>query len=154
MPHNSLINGASHGISSAQTIINGTGYKINSGKTLINGTGHNIAFIAPKTWVWNRTIATPSTTIRLKANSTGDIAFFAANLYDGTMYTSLSIFDIQDIYHTCCLQYILLNNSGILNVYEGEWKYRYDLCSRIEFVNPPEGELLAYLQANATPIYN
>lgn len=154
MSHNTLINGASHSISSAQTIINGTGYKINSGKVLINGTGRNIAFITPKIWIWNRTLPTPSTNISLKASSVGDVAFFAADLYDGTMYTSLAIFDREDIYHTCVLQYILTNNRAILDVYDGEWEYMYDRCSRIEFVNPPTGDLLAYLQANATPIYN
>ena len=58
MSHNTLINGASHGISSAKTIINGTGYKINSGKTLINGTIKNISFISPKSWYWNNTLIT------------------------------------------------------------------------------------------------
>ena len=154
MSHNTLINGASHSISSAQTIINGTGYKINSGKTLINGTGRNIAFVAPKIWIWNRTLATPSTTIRLNANSSADIAFFAADVYNGTMYTSLDIFDKMDIYHTCMLNYTCLNNAGIVTMYNGGWEYNYDRCSRIEFVNPPEGELLAYLLTNATPIYN
>lgn len=154
MSHNALINGASHGISSAQTIINGTGYKINSGKTLINGTGCNIVFIAPKIWIWNRTLATPSNTIRLSASSSADIAFFAADVYSGTTYTSLVISDKYDINHSCMLQYTRVNNNGIITMYDGEWEYSYDLCSRIEFVNPPEGELLAYLWANATPLYS
>lgn len=143
MSHNTLINGVSHSLNGAQTIINGTGYKINSGKTLVNGTIKNISFISPKSWYWNNTLITPVSNIIANRDKYGSYFGFSITINPSDTYKALEIL-----------------NSGIMNyqttggtiyqVYDsGSWSKYY---RSITFDLPPEGELLAYLLANATPI--
>ena len=149
MPHNSLINGASHGISSAQTIINGTGYKINSGKTLIDGTGHNIAFETPLEWHWNDVLIKPASFIVV------DIGFRSNAGALPHEYFKISIgWDAVDNWY---VNYIYnvgapIYSSNFYDHKKGGWLN--PVAQDIRFFSAPTGDLLAYLWANATPIYN
>lgn len=148
MPHNSLINGTSHGISSAQTIINGTGYKINSGKTLINGTGRNIAF-APKKWTWNAYLHKPS------AKIVADVSFTTPEYAEVGAWKGIQVYPRFDLpTGSVDVAYYSVRDSRWYTVYVEGSQWQYVGYRTVLFDEPPTGDLLTYLQANATPIYN
>lgn len=155
MSHNTLINGASHDISNAQTIINGTGYKINSGKALINGTGHNIAFETPKKWYWNEVLVVPDTTHRYnvnfmsyRPNNTTKVTFLRLEFINNAMALVNSTMG----YGTYSLNYGAYNYG---DVYPQDRGWLNQLQRNIEFtISPTDEWLIAYLWANATPIYD
>ena len=146
MSHITLINGASHSISSAKTIINGTGYNINSGKTLVNGTIKNISFVSPKSWHWNNTLITPASNIIADRDKYGAYFGFSITSDPSDTHKALHVLTSGIMnYQTTGGTYYQVYNRG-------SWNGNY--YRSITFDLPPEGELLAYLLANATPIYD
>lgn len=163
MSHNTLINGASHSLNGAQTIINGTGYKINSGKTLINGTGHNINFALPLKWRWNETLSWPfanSNTISIKFNtdqrfvSTGFSGFYD---FDELLFNRT--YNFKGEYYTSHMVYNSYSSGVTVYSFEekfgnNQWSYADGTGRIITFKILTNEWLIAYLQANATPIYD
>lgn len=157
MSHNTLINGASHSLNGAQTIINGTGYKINSGKTLINGTSRNIAFETPKKWYWNEVLAVPDTDHTYDfTDMTGFISYDSKGASRGFIHlyfsnsAALRINSTMD-YASYSLRYGAYNYG---DVYPQDRGWLNQLQRNIEFTILPDDDwLIAYLWANATPIY-
>lgn len=155
MPHNTLINGASHSLNGAQTIINGTGYKINSGKTLINGTSRNIAFETPKKWLWNENPQLSFTKL-LQFN----ISFISTVVHGYNILNNVTCRALWLNYASSGV------NSSISYVYGNRNYQAYDFGNvmpnmkgwqdqnqrYITFTTEPTGELLKYLWANAIPI--
>ena len=163
MPHNSLINGASHSLNGAQTIINGTGYKINSGKTLINGTGRNINFALPLKWRWNETLSWPfasSNMISIKFNNDQRFespGFSGYGDFDELLFSRT--YNSKGEYYISNMSYG--SYTSYANAYQFEskfgnnqWVYADGTGRIITFKLLTNDWLIAYLQANATPIYN
>ena len=158
MPHNTLINGASHSLNGAQTIINGTGYKINSGKTLINGTSRNIAFETPKKWYWNEVLAVPDTNHSYDfTNNNTFTSYDSRGANRGFLHLyfnngAAALVNSTMNYATYSLRYGAYDYGDVHPQTRG-WVNQ--LQRNIEFTSLPDDDwLIAYLWANATPIYD
>nr|DAH37825.1 MAG TPA: hypothetical protein [Caudoviricetes sp.] len=147
MAHKVLIGGTAYAVAKGRTLVNGTGRDIKKGRTVINGAGYDIAFGAPLKWLLNATPAVPSwDEVRAKFTSTD--LFGTTNEYIGIRYG----------YHESAgrsIQYIYLDNNGeedATPVYiTGDKTWTASSYRTITFAEPPEDELLEWLEANGTP---
>lgn len=138
--HKTLVNGTAYTVKGGKCMVNGTVYNILKGRTLIDGTGYDITFPSAepdvsKTWYFNNTI---------------DVSIgrtFAINFLSGGLSCQqLQVGDFAGylVYYSggnAYLTYSLKSNSW----YNGT-NYR-----TITFEEAPSGDLLTWLQANATP---
>lgn len=135
--HKTLVNGTAYEVKGGKCLVNGTVYNILKGRTLIGGTGYDITF-APDvslTWYFNETID-----VSISRN-------FVINFLSGGL--SCQTLQVGDTF-------------GYLVYYSGGTAYRaYSSHSyswyngtnyrTITFDEAPSGDLLTWLQANATP---
>ena len=142
--HKTLVNGTAYEVKSGKCLVNGTAYNILKGRTLIGGTGYDVLLEGglPKlTWYFNDTV---------EITRTFDVNFTSG---DGlwTRITYNSVFGRYD------MVYMHVANgsvTGSMTVYDGidqnGWsgKEEYRI---ITFDKEPTGDLLTWLQANATP---
>lgn len=138
--HKTLVGGTAYTVKGGKCMVNGTVYNILKGRTLINGTGWDITFPSAepdvsKTWYFNNTIDV----------SIGQT--FAINFLSGGL---------------SCQQLQVGDFAGYLVYYSGGNAYRaYSSKANswyngtnyrtITFDEAPSGDLLTWLQANATP---
>lgn len=143
--HKTLINGTAYTVKGGKCLVNGTVYNILKGRTLIDGTGWDITFPSAepdvsKTWVFNSILSAPDTapTVFYANFTSGGSSFKAINA--DVMAGALS------------LSYLFLNQDAThtqMGVYYYGWK---DASYRtVTFDEAPSGDLLTWLQANATP---
>lgn len=140
--HKTLINGTAYTVKGGKCMVNGTSYDIKKGRTLIGGTGYDITFeeTIGKTWTFNSTVNFPaSTPTILYANFTSN----------GTKFKA---FNCDVIAGALNLSYLYLNQDAShtqLNVYYYNWQN--EAYRTVIFDEEPTGDLLTWLQANATP---
>lgn len=142
--HKTLVNGTAYEVKGGKCLVNGTVYSIKKGRTLINGTGYDITFEEPasKSWYLNEGLSgTVDATVIFKSS-------------DGTSYVRIKYgFNGNLGFYT--LQYFsTASETDPLWVYaqnNGQNRWRDTAKRTITFDEPPTGDLLAWLEQNATP---
>lgn len=133
--HKTLINGTAYTVKGGKCMVNGTVYNILKGRTLIEGTGYDIAFeeTIGKTWRFNDVIS-------CWEGMTWNVNFVALGYPCTSIY---STYNNNLLYTTPSLGSIMARDAA------GNWngeEYR-----TVTFDDPPTGDFLTWLQANATP---
>lgn len=147
--HKTLINGTAYDVKGGKCLVNGTVYNIKKGRTLINGTGYVINFEpdVSLTWYFNETIDITSQPDKFWGYSSGIAVSFVSGYY-GFTYDHL-IRDYDDTYGVRTLIYYRKFNETRELAYRNGW--RGEVYRTITFDELPTGDLLTWLQANATP---
>ena len=143
--HKTLVNGTAYTVQGGKCMVNGTVYNILKGRTLIDGTGYDITMPSAepdvsKTWTFNSTVNSPSSTLTIL------YANFTSN---GTKFKA---FNCDVLAGALNLSYLYLNQDAShtqLNVYYYNWQN--EAYRTVIFDEAPSGDLLTWLQANATP---
>lgn len=136
--HKTLINGTAYTVKGGKCMVNGTVYNILKGRTLIDGTGWDITFPSAepdvsKTWRFNDAISCWD-------GMTWNVNFVALGYPCTSIY---STYNNNLFYTTPSLGSIMARDAA------GNWngeEYR-----TVTFDEAPSGDLLTWLQANATP---
>jgi hypothetical protein len=133
--HKTLVNGTAYTVKGGKCMVNGTVYSVKKGRTLIGGTGYDIAFeeTIGKTWRFNDVIS-------CWEGMTWNVNFVALGYPCTSIY---STYNNNLFYTTPSLGSIMARNAA------GNWngeEYR-----TVTFDEAPSGDLLTWLQANATP---
>lgn len=133
--HKALVNGTLYDVTGGKCLVNGTAYSIKKGRTLINGTGYDIAFeeTIGKTWRFNDVIS-------CWEGMTWNVNFVALGYPCTSIY---STYNNNLFYTTPSLGGFMARDAA------GNWngeEYR-----TVTFDEPPTGDFLTWLQANATP---
>lgn len=133
--HKTLVNGTAYEVKGGKCLVNGTVYSIKKGRTLIGGTGYDIAFeeTIGKTWRFNDTISCWD-------GMTWNVNFVALGYPCTSIY---STYNNNLFYTTPSLGGFMARDAS------GNWngeEYR-----TVTFDEPPTGDFLTWLQANATP---
>lgn len=142
--HKTLVNGTAYTVQGGKCMVDGTVYNILKGRTLIGGTGYDVTFEEPasKSWYLNEGLSgTVDATVIFKSS-------------DGTSYVRIKYgFNGNLGFYT--LQYFsTASETDPLWVYaqnNGQNRWRDTAKRTITFDEPPTGDLLTWLQANATP---
>lgn len=138
--HKTLVGGTAYTVKGGKCMVNGTVYNIKKGRTLIGGTGWDITFPSAepdvsKTWYFNNTI---------------DVSIgrtFAINFLSGGLSCQqLQVGDFAGylVYYSGGNAYLAYSSKA--NSWYNGTNYR-----TITFEEAPSGDLLTWLQANATP---
>lgn len=140
--HKTLINGTAYEVKGGKCLVNGTVYNIKKGRTLIDGTGYDINFEpdVSLTWYFNQTLSIPvsttSTTFSTRAHYEGD---------------SKTITGIQIINRGDNPNMSYLGSGFASTAWDQRRGWRDAAYRTITFDEAPSGDLLAWLQENATP---
>lgn len=140
--HKTLVNGTVYTVKGGKCMVNGTVYNILKGRTLINGTGYDINFEpdVSLTWYFNQTLSIPvsttSTTFSTRAHYEGD---------------SKTITGIQIINRGDNPNMSYLGSGFASTAWDQRRGWRDTAYRTITFDEAPSGDLLAWLQENATP---
>ena len=147
--HKTLINGTVYEVMGGKCLVNGTVYNILKGRTLIGGTGYDINFEpdVSLTWYFNETIDITSQPDKFWGYSSGIAVSFVSGYY-GFTYDHL-IRDYDDTYGVRTLIYYRKVTETRELAYRNGW--RGEVYRTITFDELPTGDLLTWLQANATP---
>lgn len=147
--HKTLVNGTAYEIKGGKCLVNGTVYNILKGRTLIGGTGYDINFEpdVSLTWYFNETIDITSQPDNFWGYSSGIAVSFVSGYY-GFTYDQL-IRDYDDTYGVRTLIYYRKITETRELAYRNGW--RGEVYRTITFDELPTGDLLTWLQANATP---
>lgn len=141
--HKTLVGGTAYNINGGKCMVGGTVYSIKKGRTLVGGTGYDINFEpdVSKTWTFDTSKAPTSMFPNLSAGSTQTFSVsFTSNgeRYIGFVFSHYSNSDTLG-YAT---------SSGSITVYDFRWESAY---ATVTFDEAPSGDLLTWMQANATP---
>lgn len=135
MAHKTLIGGTAYKIKGGRDLIGGTGYAKKSGKVLIDGTVYEIGFSSGQTWRMNDKVYAPE-----YGHDVNETINFTTS--SGATFTGIEIpwgfGSINVIYKKGNMNDIAYGNSV--------WAKGYNI---VTFEEPPTGDLLAWLQANA-----
>lgn len=136
--HKTLVGGTAYTVKGGKCMVNGTVYNILKGRTLIDGTGWDITFPGAepdvsKTWRFNDAISCWD-------GMTWNVNFVAL----GYPCTSISSTYNNNLFYTTPSLGRLMARDAAGN-WSGE-EYR-----TVTFDDPPTGDFLTWLQANATP---
>ena len=144
--HKTLVNGTAYEVKGGKCMVNGTVYNILKGRTLIDGTGYDITFeeAIGKTWVINE---------RLYASAFNDsYQFNVSFVSNGQTFSGFFAKWVSSEYQ---LGYFTdVNQSGYNQIYTMDmagtrsWSMG-EAYRTITFSEPPTGDLLTWLQANA-----
>lgn len=147
--HKTLVNGTVYQVKGGKCLVNGTVYNIKKGRTLINGTGYDINFEpdVSLTWYFNETIDITSQPDKFWGYSSGIAVSFVSGYY-GFTYDHL-IRDYDDTYGVRTLIYYRKITETRELAYRNGWQG--EVYRTITFDELPTGDLLTWLQANATP---
>lgn len=140
--HKTLVNGTAYEIKGGKCLVNGTVYNILKGRTLIGGTGYDINFEpdVSLTWYFNQTLSIP-----VSATST---TFSTRAHYEGG---SKTITGIQIINRGDNPNMSYLGSGFASTAWDQRRGWRDTAYRTITFDEAPSGDLLAWLQENATP---
>ena len=140
--HKTLVNGTAYEIKGGKCLVNGTVYNILKGRTLIGGTGYDINFEpdVSLTWYFNQTLSIPV--------STTSTTFSTRAHYEGG---SKTITGIQIINRGDNPNMSYLGSGFASTAWDQRRGWRDTACRTITFDEAPSGDLLAWLQENATP---
>ena len=133
--HKTLINGTDYIVEGGKCMVNGTVYNILKGRTLIGGTGYDIKFSEQQTWVINELSAA-------RDGETYEIKFSS----NGKQFSRI-VFEEPGRFS----QYLYYDDLAVANAAgSGYYHFVVDQAYRtITFDEPPTGDLLTWLQANA-----
>lgn len=147
--HKTLVNGTVYEVMGGKCLVNGTVYNILKGRTLIGGTGYDINFEpdVSLTWYFNETIDITSQPDKFWGYSSGIAVSFVSGYY-GFTYDHL-IRDYDDTYGVRTLIYYRKITETRELAYRNGWQG--EVYRTITFDELPTGDLLTWLQANATP---
>lgn len=149
--HKTLVNGTVYTVPGGKCMVDDTVYNILKGRTLIGGTGYDINFEpdVSLTWYFNETIDITSQPDKFWGYSSGIAVSFVSGYY-GFTYDHL-IRDYDDTYGVRTLIYCRHRESTETRelAYRNGW--RGEVYRTITFDELPTGDLLTWLQANATP---
>lgn len=147
--HKTLVNGTVYTVQGGKCMVDGTVYNILKGRTLIGGTGYDINFEpdVSLTWYFNETIDITSQPDKFWGYSSGIAVSFVSGYY-GFTYDHL-IRDYNDTYGVRTLIYYRKSTETRELAYRNGW--RGEVYRTITFDELPTGDLLTWLQANATP---
>ena len=147
--HKTLVNGTVYTVQGGKCMVDGTVYNILKGRTLIGGTGYDINFEpdVSLTWYFNETIDITSQPDKFWGYSRGIAVSFVSGYY-GFTYDHL-IRDYDDTYGVRTLIYYRKSTETRELAYRNGW--RGQVYRTITFDELPTGDLLTWLQANATP---
>nr|DAW62195.1 MAG TPA: hypothetical protein [Caudoviricetes sp.] len=140
--HKALVNGTAYEVKGGKCLVNGTVYNILKGRTLIGGTGYDINFEpdVSLTWYFNQKLSIPvsatSTTFSTRAHYEGD---------------SKTITGIQIINREDNPNMSYLGSGFAFTAWDQRRGWRDAAYRAITFDEAPSGDLLAWLQENATP---
>lgn len=140
--HKTLINGTAYTVKGGKCMVNGTVYSIKKGRTLIGGTGWDINFEpdVSLTWYFNQTLSIPV--------STTSTTFSTRAHYEGG---SKTITGIQIINRGDNPNMSYLGSGFASTAWDQRRGWRDTAYRTITFDEAPSGDLLAWLQENATP---
>lgn len=140
--HKTLVNGTAYEIKGGKCLVNGTVYNILKGRTLIGGTGYDINFEpdVSLTWYFNQTLSIPV--------STTSTTFSTRAHYEGG---SKTITGIQIINRGDNPNMSYLGSGFASPAWDQRRGWRDTAYRTITFDEAPSGDLLAWLQENATP---
>lgn len=147
--HKTLVNGTVYTVQGGKCMVDGTVYNILKGRTLIGGTGYDINFEpdVSLTWYFNETIDITSQPDKFWGYGSGIAVSFVSGYY-GFTYDYL-IRDYDDAYGVRTLIYYRKSTETRALAYRNGW--RGEVYRTITFDELPTGDLLTWLQANATP---
>lgn len=147
--HKTLVNGTAYEIKGGKCLVNGTVYNILKGRTLIGGTGYDINFEpdVSLTWYFNETIDIMSQPDNFWGYSSGIAVSFVSGYY-GFTYDHL-IRGYDDTHGVRTLIYYRKITETSELAYRNGWQG--EVYRTITFDEAPSGDLLAWLQENATP---
>ena len=139
--HKTLINGTAYTVKGGKCMVDGTVYNILKGRTLIDGTGWDITFQNGYTWVINDDSALLDSLTNVKA----DIKFVSnGESFDGLVCS-------QDRRYSVIFYVTGATKKRVWDS-DGGWAGVSSQAYRtITFDEEPSGDLLTWLQANATP---
>ena len=142
--HKTLVNGTVYEVKGGKCLVNGTVYSIKKGRTLIDGTGYDVAFEEPisKTWVLN------ASGITVPTSGTGAAVVYSANFTSNGL--KFKAFNLDTMAGAALISYVYAEQDVShtqLQVYYYSWNN--DAYRTITFDEPPTGDLLTWLQANA-----
>lgn len=140
--HKTLVNGTAYDVKGGKCLVNGTVYSIKKGRTLIGGTGYDINFEpdVSLTWYFNQTLSIPV--------STTSTTFSTRAHYEGG---SKTITGIQIINRGDNPNMSYLGSGFASTAWDQRRGWRDTAYRTITFDEAPSGDLLAWLQENATP---
>nr|DAE35159.1 MAG TPA: hypothetical protein [Caudoviricetes sp.] len=140
--HKTLVNGTAYTVKGGKCMVNGTVYNIKKGRTLIGGTGYDINFEpdVSLTWYFNQTLSIPV--------STTSTTFSTRAHYEGG---SKTITGIQIINRGDNPNMSYLGSGFASTAWDQRRGWRDTAYRTITFDEAPSGDLLAWLQENATP---
>lgn len=146
--HKTLVNGTLYDVKGGKCLVNGTVYNILKGRTLIDGTGYDITFeeAIGKTWVINERLYSSAFNDSYQFN----VSFVSNGQTFSGFFAKWVSPDYQlgyftDVNQSAYNQIYTMDMAGTRSWTLGE-AYR-----TITFSEPPTGDLLTWLQANATP---
>lgn len=140
--HKTLVNGTVYTVQGGKCMVDGTVYNILKGRTLIGGTGYDINFEpdVSLTWYFNQTLSIPV--------STTSTTFSTRAHYEGG---SKTITGIQIINRGDNPNMSYLGSGFAPTAWDQRRGWRDTAYRTITFDEAPSGDLLAWLQENATP---
>ena len=139
--HKTLVGGTAYTVKGGKCMVNGTVYNILKGRTLIDGTGWDIKFQNGYTWVINDDSALLDSLTNVKA----DIKFVSnGESFDGLVCSQDRRYSVISYVTGATKKRVWDSDGGWAGV--SSQAYR-----TITFDEEPTGDLLAWLQANATP---
>lgn len=142
--HQTLIGGTAYSVTDGRCMISGTGYDIRDGRTLVGGTGYDVTFSSEASLAWhlNDTVSLPPKTLR--AN------FSTVSMFGGTdTWTGIMPGEDDSGLDALCYMFGTNDSQVVYHASGGDWVV--NLYQDITFTEPPEGELLTWLEANGTP---
>lgn len=142
--HQAVIGGTAYSVTDGRCMISGTGYDIKEGRTLVGGTGYDVTFSSEASLAWhlNDTVSLPPKTLR--AN------FSTVSMFGGTdTWTGIMPGEDDSGLDALCYMFGTNDSQVVYHASGGDWVV--NLYQDITFTEPPEGELLAWLEANGTP---
>lgn len=139
--HKTLINGTAYTVQGGKCMVNGTVYDIKKGRTLIGGTGYDIKFSDGLTWVINEKPDIPYSQVSWNADFICEAISSTQECYVITMgyYPSAGLYAIGYGQRAIGSTDVYYSTKGWLN----------NAYRAITFSEPPTGDLLTWLQANA-----
>lgn len=142
--HKTLINGTAYEVNDGKCMVGGTVYNILKGRTLIGGTGYDVTFSNEASLVWhlNGTVSLPFKMLR--AN------FSTVSMFGGTD-TWTGIMPGEDDAGLDALCYMFGTNNSEVVYHASEENWVDNAYQDITFTEPPERELLAWLEVNGIP---
>lgn len=139
--HKTLVNGTAYTVKGGKCMVNGTVYNIKKGRTLIGGTGYDIKFSDGLTWVINEKPDIPYSQVSWNADFICEAISSTQECYVITMgyYPSAGLYAIGYGQRAIGSTDVYYSTKGWLN----------NAYRTITFSEPPTGDLLTWLQANA-----